>query len=206
MRPESNGVESPNSEECMKKFLLVLGLAAGLTTAASAQSFEAGVSAMLRFPFAVSDELSAFEGVGIEDFKFGADIGVVLGPIQINSIIDFRPGNTVAGYTVPGGIEALITGGILFDLAILRIGAAVGPTMIFDFPPPGGPADPQFQEGAGPLGLGLGVRANVDLALGPVVIRLNAISGFDFLRMAAASNSLQYMDLKIGLSALFRFQ
>ncbi len=189
-----------------KRTVLVIAVFLGLTFGVAADGLEVGPSAMLRFPFTVDDSLSASEGMGIEDFKIGADLELGLGALQLGALFDYKPGREEDGLMVPPSIEAFVTGGLLFDLALIRLGAGIGPTFIFDIPAQGGsPSAPETQSGPGPMGLGLGVKANADVVLGPIALRLNVISGLDLLRMAVADDALQYMDVKLGLSALFRF-
>ena len=185
----------------MKKILLVLGLSLALGTGAFANGLEIGPSAMLRFPFALDDDLSAFSTIGVEDFKFGADAELIFGILQIGALVDYRAGREAENVQIAPSLEILATGGVLLDLWILRVGAGVGPTFIVDFPSPDAPAPPEGQPGN--VGLGLGVKGNVDLQLGPIALRLNVISGLDLLRSAAADNALEYMDVKVGLSLLF---
>lgn len=178
-------------------FMIPLGLFAGL---------ELGPTATLKFPFAVNDGLSEFSGLGIEDFVFGADVELKLGLFQLGALLDFRFGRTVDTQMMPAAVTALVTGGLLFDLRIVRLGIGAGPTFIFDIkdkdaipvtPPPG-------EEQPGDIGVGLSVKAIADVVLGRIVLRVNAISTLDVVRMAAAGDALEYMDMKVGLSLLFK--
>jgi hypothetical protein len=185
----------------MKRLVAGLTMLLLLAGGAFAIGFEIGPTAMLRFPFAVEDSLAAFEGLGPEDFKLGADVELMIGPLQVGALCDFRPGREEGPVRMPAAVEMLVTGGLLLDLAILRIGASVGPTVIIDVPGPDAPPPPPGAPGR--LGLGLGVKANADLKLGRIALRLNAITGLDILRIAAADDALQYVDMRIGLSLLF---
>ena len=171
-------------------FVVPLGLFAG---------FEFGPTATLRAPFAINDSLDQFTGIGIEDFTFGADVEVKLGILQIGAMADYRPGGSRIGQYMPASLTTLVTGGLILDLSIVRFGIGVGQTLIIDLAQPGATAVP-----GGNLGLGLSVKANFDLALGPIVLRLNGITSLDVVRMAVADNALEYMDFKLGLSLLIR--
>ncbi len=183
----------------MKRIALGCALLLILAGGAFADGIEIGPTAMLRFPLQVSD--ASLEGIGVEDFKFGGDAEIIFGVFQIGALADFRPGRDDDMVRVPPAVEMLVTGGVLFDLWILRLGLGIGPSFVIDFP--GRDAPPPPPDGPGNVGAGVALKGNADLQLGNWALRLNVIGGLDILRAAAAEEALEYADLRVGLSLLY---
>lgn len=187
----------------IKKIGILCVLLAVSFSAFGDAGLEIGPSVMLKFPFAVSDTLSVFSGLGIEDFKLGVDLEFTLGFFQIGALLDFKPGLEEGLVSLPPAIEIFATGSLLLDLKILRLGIGAGLIFVIDLPPPAGAAPPPPAP-EGTVGLGIGIKANADVVLGPVVLRLNVISSLDVLRMAVAEKALEFVDFKVGLSLLIK--
>lgn len=185
----------------MKKILLVTSLIM-MSVTLFAGGLEIGPSFTLKFPMSLSADQSEFQGIGPEDIKVGADVELGLGILQLGALLDFKPGAESNGQSAPASIEALVTGGVLLDLAIIRAGVGVGPTLTYDLNKKKEPMEENKDE-EGSLGMGLGVKANADLVIGSFIIRLNVISSLDMLRASTGDETLEYMDVKVGLSTLF---
>ena len=185
----------------MKKIAFGCVLLIVLAGGAFADGLEIGPTAMLRFPFQAAEGEEAFEDIGVEDFKFGADAEIMFGVFQIGALAEYRPGRDEGPAMVPPAIDMLVTGGLLIDLWILRVGAGIGPRFTVDLPGPDAPEPPV--DGPGNVGAGFAIKGNADLQLGRIALRLNVISGLDLLRAAAADNALEYADLQVGLSLLY---
>lgn len=182
----------------MKKNVLIGLILFVSTLGINAIDLEVGPSITLKYPISLSDDLSVFSGIGIEDIKVGADIELGIGILQFGALVDYKPSRRERGYISPASIETLVTGGVLFDIFFLRAGVGVGPTLVYDIIPKDAP-----EREDGSLGMGLGLKVNTDLVIGSFILRLNLISSLDMLRGAVAEDVLEYMDVKVGISTLF---
>jgi hypothetical protein len=162
----------------MKKIMIVLVLLA-LPMSMFAQ-FYIGPSAMYKgdpmTPPAVTPDL-------VDHFSFGADLKLQLSIFEVQALALYNLGNSFNTY---------LDVGIAFDLAIVTIGAGVGPNFVISFN--SGVEDP--------VAFGFNGKVHVDLNLGG--IKISAYYMFLLDNLSVADVESQMYAGNVGLSLLFK--
>lgn len=129
----------------MKKLIVVLMIAL-LPMTAFALDFQIGGTAM--YKGLLSDILDGPDGITLQDFTYGAEARLNFGLIQGAAALLYYPGT-------PDQIVALTDIGVTLNLAIVRLGAGIGPN--FSIPLGGSITG---------VPMGLNLKGAVDLQLG----------------------------------------
>lgn len=115
----------------MKKILIVLSILF-VSTALHAQFLQFGPVAMLTAPLSKPEGVESYDSLGIEDFRFGADVRVNLGLLQAGVLGLFEaPGAN--GLLEPGQVILVPTIGVNASLLIFDVGIGIGPGLEFNF-------------------------------------------------------------------------
>jgi hypothetical protein len=130
----------------MKKLLVVL-LIALLPTLAFAVDLQVGATAM--YKGLLSDIIDGPDGISFDDFTYGGEVRLGFGLLQGGAALLYYPDPVVSQ------IVALTDIGVSLNLAIIRIGAGIGPNFAI---PLGGTLTG--------IPLGLNLKGAVDLQLG----------------------------------------
>jgi hypothetical protein len=138
--------------QLMKKLIVVLMIAL-LPTLAFALDFQIGGTAMYKGMLA--DIQDGPSDITFDDFTFGAEARLNFGLIQGAAAVLYYPGEPNAS------LVALTDVGLTLNLAILRLGAGIGPNFYI---PLGGTADG--------VPVGLNVKGAVDVQLGNLSLGL----------------------------------
>jgi hypothetical protein len=167
----------------MKKLIVVLMIAL-LPTLAFALDFQVGGTAM--YKGILEDITSGPTDLGFDDFTFGAEARLSLGLLQGAAAVLYYPGES-------SSLVALTDIGVTVNLAIVRLGAGIGPNLYI---PLGG----DKVEGV-PVGLNL--KGAVDLQLGGISVGL---VGYYYLASLSDLNADLFENAQpwLGLTVLFK--
>ena len=135
----------------MKKLIVVLMIAL-LPTLAFAIDFQVGGTAM--YKGLLEDIESGITDIGLDDFTFGAEARLSLGLLQGAAAVLYYPGDYPS-------LVALTDIGVTLNLAIVRLGAGIGPN--FYIP---------LSDGGSTGAIGLNLKGAVDLQLGGISVGL----------------------------------
>ena len=134
------------------------------------------------------DQLRA-GGIGFDDFTFGADARLKLGIFQVAATGLYYP----ADLDRPRSIVAAVDGGLAFDLAFLRLGAALGPN---------------FRIPMGAVGettrAGINLKGNVDVNIGNFSVGLVGFYYLDSFQDLAHVGDVFTRLPWLGLTAMFK--
>jgi hypothetical protein len=165
----------------MKKLIIVLMIAL-LPTLAFALDFQVGGTAM--YKGMLEDIQSGVTNIGFDDFTFGAEARLSLGLLQGAAAVLYYPGDYPA-------IVALTDIGVTVNLAIVRLGAGIGPNFYIPL------------EGTAPLPVGLNLKGAVDLQLGNISLGL---VGYYYVASLSELNADLFHTAQpwLGLTVLFK--
>jgi len=168
----------------MKKLIVVLMIAL-LPTLAFALDFQIGGTAM--YKGMLEDIESGVTDIGVDDFTFGAEARLSFGLLQGAAAILYYPDE------FNPSLVALTDIGLTLNLAIVRIGAGIGPNFYI----------PLSDDGPEGVPIGLNVKGAVDLQLGGISIGLVGyyyLASFDDLSLGLFETAQPWL----GLTVLFK--
>ena len=174
----------------MKKILIItLMMIAG--TSVYAQFLQIGPVAMYTSPVNKPEGVPSYNEIGLEDFRFGADLRLNFGLLQVAMLAVMEaPGPNAL--LEPGKIVLIPTAGINASVLIFDFGIGVGPSFEFYF------GDSSLSE---PADFGLNVKGTADINLGKV--SLGMIVGTAFNLTGEGSTLGENMDIYGGIAFLF---
>jgi hypothetical protein len=163
----------------MKKLIVVLMIAL-LPTLAFALDFQIGGTAM--YKGLLSDITDGPGDVTLDDFTFGGEARLTFGLLQGAAAILYYPDE------YSPSLVALTDIGITLNLAIIRLGAGIGPNFFIPL------------EAGDPAGAGLNLKAAVDLQLGGISIGLVGyyyLASFDDLSLGLFESAQPWLGLTV---------
>jgi hypothetical protein len=169
----------------MKKLIVVLMIAL-LPTLAFALDFQVGGTAM--YKGLLEDITKGPSSLSFDDFTFGAEARLSLGLLQGAAAVLYYPGDSGSSTLV-----ALTDIGVTVNLAIVRLGAGIGPN--FYIPLDGGTVDG--------VPVGLNLKGAVDVQLGGISLGL---VGYYYLASLDDLNADLFETAQpwLGLTVLFK--
>jgi hypothetical protein len=190
-----NSAGQANQKRCnggikkMKKvIILIIFLIMPVTAYAD---FQIGPFAAYKFPISSTKNLPGLDNVGLEDFWFGLDTRLKASIFQATLLGLYIPGTS--SNSVPNKIAVNLTGGLAFDLALIRLGLGVGPVWIFSL----------GSTAVNPVDFGTLARFNVDFMFGWIALGLSLASQVNLTGRGAVFNFNNF-SLLAGLALLFR--
>jgi len=145
----------------MKK-ILILVLVLAFVPLLSFAELGVGASAFFNSPVLIGQDVDTHE-LWDGGFTFGADVRwKLLKILQLDAMALVTLDETKAVGLYPNA-------GLAFDLAILRLSAGIGPTLVF-----------LLDDVADPAMLGFNAKANADIKLGPISFGLSYLMGLNF--------------------------
>ena len=145
----------------MKKIVIVV-LVLAFVPLLSFAEFGVGGSAFFNSPVLIGQDVDTHE-LWDGGFTFGADFRwKLLKILQLDAmaLVTLDEVNAVGLYP---------NAGLAFDLAILRLSAGIGPTLVF-----------LLDDATDPTMLGFNAKANADIKLGPISFGLSYLMGLNF--------------------------
>lgn len=170
----------------MKKILIILTILM-ISSAAYGQVLQFGPVAMLTTPVTAPSGVSSYDSIGLEDFRFGADVRLNLGLLQVGLLAVVEAPGTNA-LLEPGEIILVPTIGINSSLLIFDIGVGIGPSVEFNF------GDKDISD---PADFGIHLKGTFDINFGSVSAGIILGSAVDLTSDVA--NFGQRMDIYGGL-------
>ena len=166
----------------MKKLIVVLMIAL-LPTLAFALDFQIGGTAM--YKGLLEDITSGTADIGFDDFTFGGEARLSFGLLQGAAAILYYPGEAPS-------LVALTDIGLTLNLAIVRLGAGIGPN--FYIP---------LEGSAGGVPIGLNLKGAVDLQLGKLSL---GVVGYYYLASLSDLNKDLFTTAQpwLGLTLLYK--
>ena len=154
--------------------------------------FQLGPSVYYNHPLLGED--SSDSDFSISNFTFGADARLKLLLFQGTALALYTPGESTDEGDIAHTIDLHLTGGVAFDIALLRLGLGLGPSILFEL---GDGADD-------PASIGTNVRASAELRLRRVGLAFNYLMKFPF-KLSDASNIINEDKTRglFGASVLF---
>jgi hypothetical protein len=168
----------------MKKLIVVLMIAL-LPTLAFALDFQVGGTAM--YKGLLSDIQDGPSSVTLDDFTFGAEARLSLGLLQGAAAVLYYPDE------FNPSLVALTDIGVTLNLAIVRLGAGIGPNFFI----------PLSDSSVKGVPVGLNLKGAVDLQLGGISVGL---VGYYYLASLSDLNADLFTNAQpwLGLSVLFK--
>jgi hypothetical protein len=166
----------------MKKLIVVLMIAL-LPAMAFALDFQIGGTAM--YKGMLEDFESGVPDVGFDDFTFGAEARLNFGLIQGAAAVLYYPDE------FNPSLVALTDVGLTLNLAIVRLGAGIGPNFYIPL------------SDGGPSGVGFNLKGAVDVQLGGISVGLVGyyyLASFDDLDAGLFETAQPWL----GLTVLFK--
>jgi len=161
----------------MKKLLIVLVLIT-LPMAVFAQFYLGATAFYKADPVGLQNPTPSI----VDNLAFGADVKLKLAILE---------GQATALYVLNNSFNVFLDVGVIFDIAILSIGAGVGPNFLIDF----SSGAPQA------FGFGFNGKAHVDLNFDPIKISVYYIFLLDSITVADIKEKMHAGN--VGLSILF---
>lgn len=141
----------------MKKILMILCIMA-IGSSVYAQILQFGPVAMLTTPVNAPEGIASYNSIGIEDFRFGADVRVNFGLLQIGMLAMVEAPGAEA-LLEPGIVILSPTIGINASLLIFDLGIGIGPSLEFNF------GDSSISD---PADFGINLKGTFDINLGRI--------------------------------------
>jgi hypothetical protein len=167
----------------MKKLIVVLMIAL-LPTLAFALDLQLGGTAM--YKGLLSDVLDGPDGVTLQDFTYGGEVRLNFGLLQGAAALLYYPDESYPQ------IVALTDIGLTLNLAIIRLGAGIGPN--FHIP---------LKGGASGVPVGLNLKGAVDLQLGKLSL---GVVGYYYLESFQDLNADLFRNAQPWIGATLLFQ
>lgn len=167
----------------MKKLIIVL-LIAVLPAMAFAIDFQLGGTAM--YKGLLSDILDGPDGITLQDFTYGAEARLGFGIIQGAAALLYYPDE------LSPQIVALTDVGLTLNLAIVRIGAGIGPNFVIP-----------LEGTVTGIPLGLNLKGAVDLQLGKLSL---GVVGYYYIASLSDINADLFTTAQpwVGLTLLYK--
>lgn len=139
----------------MKKIMLIISVML-ISSAVYAQVLQFGPVAMLTTPVTAPSGVPSYDSLGLEDFRFGADVRLNFGLLQAGllAVVEAPGPNALLE---PGEVILVPTIGINASLLIFDLGIGIGPSIDFNF------GDSSISD---PADFGLHLKGTFDVNLG----------------------------------------
>jgi hypothetical protein len=173
----------------MKKSILILALVC-LPLAAFAD-FQIGGAAYLNVPL-TKNQIDSNIDLSVDDLQFGADARFNIGILQFQGLMMFQPGNE--DVFLDPYINLYTDIGVVFDLAIIRLGAGIGPNFGLSLGENNGDA----------FNVGANIKLSAEVVLGNLSLGLNWLMVIPDLTVEDVAAAFEQPCGYAGISVLYK--